>query len=102
MRISSRYTTTKELVKECTISSINLMKVAWEFVKPKGTTIHSKIPSLYLKVFFHTSFFFYWDLVVARLQVNLTEVLGSLELVKKVINFGNWVLIPDCDFFRAL
>jgi hypothetical protein len=30
----------KELVKGLNTSSINLMKVAGAFVKPKGTTIH--------------------------------------------------------------
>jgi hypothetical protein len=55
MRILSIYTTTKELVKGRKISSIILMKVVGEFVKPKGITIHSKIPSFDLKNFFHTS-----------------------------------------------
>jgi hypothetical protein len=57
MRISSRYTTTKELVKGHNISSIILMKVVGSFFKPKGMTNHSKIPSLELKEVFHTSFF---------------------------------------------
>jgi hypothetical protein len=55
MRMSSIYTTTKELVKGLNTSSINLMKVVGAFVKPKGMTNHSKIPSLDLKVVFHTS-----------------------------------------------
>jgi hypothetical protein len=55
MRMSSKYTTTKELVKSLNTSSINLMKLVNAFVKPKGMTIHSKRPSLDLKVFFHTS-----------------------------------------------
>jgi hypothetical protein len=42
---------------------------------------------------------FYWNLVVARLQVSIAEKIGSLELVKKVINLGNWVSVPDCDLF---
>jgi hypothetical protein len=53
--MSSKYTTTKELVKGINTSSINLMKVVGAFIKPKGMTIHSKRPSLYLKVVFHTS-----------------------------------------------
>jgi len=36
--------------------------------------------------------------VVARLQVNLVEELFPLELVKKVINLGNGVAVPDYDF----
>jgi hypothetical protein len=55
MRMSSKYTTTKELVKGLNTSSINLMKVVGSFVKPKGMTNHSKIPSLDLKDVFHTS-----------------------------------------------
>jgi hypothetical protein len=55
MRMSFKYTTTKELVKGLNISSINLMKVVGAFVKPKGMTNHSKIPYLDLKVVFHTS-----------------------------------------------
>jgi hypothetical protein len=40
----------------------------------------------------------YWDLVVAELQINLTKVQSHLELVKEIINLGNWVMVPDCDF----
>jgi hypothetical protein len=54
MMMSSKYTTTKELVKGLNTSSINLMKVAGAFVKPKGMTTHSKRPSLGLKDVFHT------------------------------------------------
>jgi hypothetical protein len=57
MRMSSRYTTTKELVKGCKTSSIILMKVVGAFVKPKGMTNHSKIPSFELKAVFDTSFY---------------------------------------------
>jgi hypothetical protein len=55
MRMSSKYTTTKELVKGLNTSSINVMKVVGAFVKPKGMISHSKRPSLDLKVVFHTS-----------------------------------------------
>jgi hypothetical protein len=44
-------------VKGYKISFIILMKVAREFVKPKGMIRHSKRPSLDLKAVFHTSFF---------------------------------------------
>jgi hypothetical protein len=53
MRMSSKYTTTKALLKRLNTSSINLMKVAGAFVKPKGMTSHSKRPYLYLKVVLH-------------------------------------------------
>ena len=56
MRMSSRYTTTKELAKGLNTSSINLMNIVGVFFRPKGMTIHSKIPSLYLQfVFIHQS-----------------------------------------------
>jgi hypothetical protein len=52
--MSSRYTTTKELVKVHKISFINLMEVVGVFIKPKGMTNHSKRPSFDLKAVFHT------------------------------------------------
>jgi len=55
MRMSSKYTTIKELVKGLNTSSINLMKVVGAFVKPKSMTSHSKRPCLDLNVVFHTS-----------------------------------------------
>jgi hypothetical protein len=55
MRMSSKYTTTKDLVKGLNTSSINLMKFVGAFVKTKSMTSHSKRPSLDLKVVFHTS-----------------------------------------------
>jgi hypothetical protein len=55
VRISSKYNTTKELVKRLNTSSINLMKVDGAFVKPKGMTNHLKRPSLDFKVVFHTT-----------------------------------------------
>jgi hypothetical protein len=36
--------------------------------------------------------------VVARLQINLTEVFGPRELIKEVIDLGNQVLVSCCDF----
>ena len=37
--------------------------------------------------------------MIARLQINLTEVLRTLELVEKVVDPGNGIPISDCDFF---
>jgi hypothetical protein len=54
MRMSSKYTTTKELVKGLNTYSINLMEVVGAFAKPKGMTSHSKRPSLDFRVVFHT------------------------------------------------
>jgi hypothetical protein len=39
--------------------------------------------------------------VVAGLQINLTELFGPLELVKDIINSGNWVPVPDCDLIQG-
>ena len=55
MRMSSKYTTTNELVNGHRMSSINLMKVVGKCFNPKGMTSHSKRPSLALKVVLHTS-----------------------------------------------
>jgi hypothetical protein len=55
MKISSKYSTTKDLVNGLNTSSINLMKVVGAFVKTKGKKIHLKRPYLDLKVVFHTS-----------------------------------------------
>jgi len=55
IKMSSKYDPLNELVMSFKMSSINLMKVAGEFVNPKGMTNHLKRPSLGLKVVFHTS-----------------------------------------------
>jgi hypothetical protein len=65
--MSSKYTTTKELVKGLNTSSINLMKVVGAFVKPKGMTSHSKRPSLDLKGCLPYISWFDGNLVVAIL-----------------------------------
>ena len=54
IKMSSKNTTTNELVNGRKMSSISLMKVAGAFVNPKGITNHSKRPSLDLKAVFHT------------------------------------------------
>jgi len=45
---------------------------------------------------------FYWDLVVDRIQINITEVFGPRELIKEVIDLGNWVSVSDYDFIQGL
>lgn len=37
--------------------------------------------------------------MVARIQVNLVEEISPLDLVKKVINIWNGVVVPDYDVF---
>jgi hypothetical protein len=39
--------------------------------------------------------------VVARIQINLTELIGPRELIKDVIDSGNWVPVSDCDFIQS-
>ena len=53
--MSSKYTTTNELVNGYKMSSISLMKVVGAFVNVKGIPNHSKRTSLALKTIFHTS-----------------------------------------------
>jgi hypothetical protein len=55
IKMSSKYTTTNELVNGRKMLSISLMKVAGAFVNLKGMTSHLKRPSLDLKALFHTS-----------------------------------------------
>ena len=40
----------------------------------------------------------YWNLVIARLQIDLAKILGPLELIQKVTNLWDWIPIPDNDF----
>jgi hypothetical protein len=40
--------------------------------------------------------------VVARLQININEVFFPHELIKEVIDLGNWVLVSSCDFIQGL
>jgi hypothetical protein len=74
-------------VKGHRIFSINLMKFVGEFVQPKG--LEGNFPYIYL---------FYWDLMVARLRINLIEVFSPLDLIKDIVNSRNQVLVPDYDF----
>ena len=55
IRMSSKYTTTNELVNGHRMLSISLMKAAGAFVNLNGMTNHLKRSSLDLKVVFHTS-----------------------------------------------
>jgi hypothetical protein len=76
--MSSKYTTTKELVKFHKISSIILMKFVGEFFKPKGMTNHSKRPFFGLEGSLPYIGLLYWDVMVARLQININEVFVPL------------------------
>ena len=54
----------KKLMNDHKISSIILMKVVGELVKPKEMTNHSKRPYLNLKEIFHASIYSNWYLVI--------------------------------------
>jgi hypothetical protein len=45
---------------------------------------------------------FFWDLVVARLQINLTKVFVPCEMIKEVVDLGNRVSVTDCDFIQGM
>jgi hypothetical protein len=36
--------------------------------------------------------------VVARIQINVTEVFPPLELIKEIVDSGNHVSVPNYDF----
>jgi hypothetical protein len=40
----------------------------------------------------------YWNLMVARLQINITKLFIPLESFKEIVDSGNRVPVPDCDF----
>jgi hypothetical protein len=102
MRMSYKYTTTKEFVKGLNMSSIKLMKVAGAFVKPKGMTNHSKRPYLDLKVVFHTSVgsmgtWWYPDFRSILLK-NFSPLSWSRR--SSILGMGFWFLIVI--FFKAV
>jgi hypothetical protein len=39
--------------------------------------------------------------VIDRLQIDLAEELGSIELIKKIINLGDRVSVLDNDFIQV-
>jgi hypothetical protein len=39
--------------------------------------------------------------MVARLQINLTEVFIPCELIKEVVDLGNQVSVFDCDCIQS-
>ena len=43
---------------------------------------------------------FNWYLLITELQINLAEIFGPLELVKKVINPWDWIPILDSDLVQ--
>ena len=100
--MSSKYTTTNELVNGRKMLSINLMKVAGAFVNPKGTTSCSKKALLGFEGSLPHIGGFDWYLVIPRLQVDLVEIFRPFELVQKAINPWDRVPIPDSDLVQHL
>ena len=64
-------------------------------------TNHSKRLSFDLKEFYPHIGGLYWYMVIKKLQVNLAEIFGPLELVQKVVNPWDWIPIPDSDHVRC-
>ena len=99
IRMSSKYTTTNDLVNGCKMSSINLINVAGAFVNLKGMKSHLKRPSCFEGNLPNIRGFD-WYLVIPRLQVNLAEIFFPFELVQKVINQRDQVPILDSDLVQ--
>jgi hypothetical protein len=95
--MSSRYTTTKigESLQDIVHHS---HESCWGICETKGHNQPFKTTFFRLEGSFPYICLIYWDLMVAKLQINLTEVFIPLELVKEIIDSGNQVPIPDCDF----
>jgi hypothetical protein len=72
--------------------------ICWEIYEAKGHEQQFKKTFFGLEGSLPYISLVYWDLVVARILINLTEVFGPLELVKEIVNSGNWVPVPDYDF----
>jgi hypothetical protein len=76
----------------------HLHEICWGIRQTKGHDQPFKNTFIGLEGSFPYIFLLYWDLMVSKLQINITEVFGSLEIVKEIIDSGNQVLVPDCDF----
>ena len=85
-------------MKGLNTSSINLMKVVGGFVNPKGMTSHFVETIFRLEGCLIDISWFDGNMVVAKIQFNISKEIFPFELVKKVINPGNGVAVPDCDF----
>jgi len=44
---------------------------------------------------------FYWNLVISLLHINLAKELGTLELIKKIINPRDHALVLESDFIQG-
>jgi len=102
IRMSSKYTTTNELVNGHNMSSVSLMKVVGEFVNLKDMTNHSKINSLTLKEVFDTSDGSIGTWWYPKFKSILLKYFTPFELVQKVINPWDQVPIPNDDLVQRL
>ena len=101
MRMSSRYTTTKDMVKGRKISSINLMKVVGALVKQKFMTNHSKRPSLDLKEIFLTSICSIGTWWYPDFRSILLKNLAPLSCSRRSSIWGIGYPISNCDFVKG-
>jgi hypothetical protein len=77
-------------------------EICWGIHKTKGHDQPFKNTFFGIEGSFPYIYLLYWDLMVARIQINLTKIFGPLELVKEIIDSGNKVPIPDYDFIWDL
>jgi hypothetical protein len=70
----------------------------WGIFQTKGHDQPFKKTFFLLEGSFPYIFLFYWDLMVAILQINLTKVFGPIEMIKNIAKLGNRVLVHNCDF----
>ena len=73
----------------------------WSICQTKGHDQPFKKAFLWLEGSLPYICLFYQDLVVAKLQINLTEVFSPPELIKEVVDSGNRVPFSDCDFIQS-
>jgi hypothetical protein len=70
----------------------------WGIFQTKGHDQPFKMTFFSLEGSFPYIYLLYWDLMVAKLHINLTEVFFSLGLIKDIVDSWNRVPVPDCDF----
>ena len=73
----------------------------WSICQAKGHDQPFEKTFLWLEGGLPYIYLFYRDLVVARLQINLTKVFDPRELIKEVIDSWNRVPIYNCDFIKG-
>ena len=81
IKMSSKYTTTNELVNGRKMSSTSLMKFEGEFINLKGMTSHLKNSLLGFEGNIPHIIGIDWYLVIPELQVDLAKIFHPFELI---------------------